>query len=213
MESRGIPLPGDAVCQPPMKSPATSVRLQMALAARGQSEEPSEALFEAAFRKHYGRVQAIAARIAAGDAEAEELTQEAFLRLHGAPVLHRPEDEVGAWLVRVVTNLALNALRGRRREQARLERLASLEAWEVAGRSGDADPAHIALCAEERQQVRAVLQQLPPRARACLVLRHSGLSYAEIAAALGTTPGSVGTMLARAEHAFAERWKRCTNGV
>ncbi len=50
------------------------------------------------------------------------------------------------------------------------------------------------------------------RARACLILRHSGMSYAEIAAALGVSPGSVGTILARAERDFQRRWLALNQG-
>jgi RNA polymerase sigma-70 factor (ECF subfamily) len=50
--------------------------------------------------------------------------------------------------------------------------------------------------------VRAALTRLPRRHAVVLVLRHSGLSYAEIAAALGLSPGSVGTTVRRAESAL-----------
>jgi RNA polymerase sigma-70 factor (ECF subfamily) len=56
--------------------------------------------------------------------------------------------------------------------------------------------------------VRLVLAQMKPRSAQLLVLRHSGFSYAEIAAALGVAPGSVGVLLARAEKEFEERYKR-----
>ncbi len=172
----------------------------------GKVQAPEET-FEAAFHRHYSRVYAIALRIAASDTEAEELTQETFLRLCTAAVLHRPEEEVGAWLARVVTNLALNAARGNRREQDRMARAGDIEVPDIEQRAAAADPALVVARREERDRVRAVLGQLSARARACLVLRHSGLSYAEIAEALGIAPGSVGTTLVRAEAAFAKMWK------
>jgi RNA polymerase sigma-70 factor (ECF subfamily) len=48
---------------------------------------------------------------------------------------------------------------------------------------------------------------MKPRAAQLLILRHSGLSYADIAAALGVAPGSVGTLLARAEKEFERRYR------
>lgn len=169
--------------------------------------------FDAVFRRHYARVHAVAIRLASNDAEAEELAQETFIRLHDSPVLQRPDAEVQTWLLRVVTNLALNAIRGRQREQARLQRLGTLEIATTASQTLGADPANVLVRKEERQLVRDVLQEVPARARACLVLRHSGLSYAEIAQAVGIAPGSVGTTLARAERAFVEAWRRRTDGV
>ncbi|PMP85558.1 MAG: RNA polymerase subunit sigma-24, partial [Roseiflexus castenholzii] len=56
--------------------------------------------------------------------------------------------------------------------------------------------------AEERDQVRAALATMPQRQAHLLLLRHAGLSYAEVAAVLNLAPGSVGTLLARAERAF-----------
>jgi RNA polymerase sigma-70 factor, ECF subfamily len=173
----------------------------------------TEAAFEEAFRRHFSRVQMIATRFAASECEAEELAQETFLRLHGSPVLDRPEAEVAAWLARVVTNLGLNASRGRRREQARVEKLRNLEMADMSTRTAEADPVKVVVREEEQRLVREVLQQLPDRARTCLILRHSGLSYAEISQVLHVAPGSVGTLLARAELAFTERWKRWTDGM
>ncbi|MBI2938939.1 MAG: sigma-70 family RNA polymerase sigma factor [Chloroflexi bacterium] len=187
--------------------------MRTALAAPPGGTESLDAAFEAAFRRHYGRIQGIAHRLAASDAEAEELTQEAFLRLCGSPVLQKPEAEIGAWLVRVVTNLGLNTARGRAREQARLVRVGNLEVADAAVRSSGADPASIVVREEERRLVREALAELPPRARACLGLRHSGLSYAEVARALEVAPGSVGTLLARAERLFVAAWKRRNDGM
>jgi RNA polymerase sigma-70 factor, ECF subfamily len=58
-----------------------------------------------------------------------------------------------------------------------------------------------------------VLLRLPERQRECLALRAEGLSYAEIAAALGVAPGSVGTLLARAERAFKEAYATQRGGM
>ena len=82
-----------------------------------------------------------------------------------------------------------------------------------AGRRGlalgdpDEGPARETLRREAREQVRAALADLSERQRACLLLRHAGYSYAEIAATLGVAIGSVGVLLARAERAFRERYR------
>ncbi len=61
---------------------------------------------------------------------------------------------------------------------------------------------------DERRHVRAALARLPRRQAVALVLRHSGLSYAEVAAALGLSPGSVGTTVRRAESALRKELNR-----
>jgi RNA polymerase sigma-70 factor (ECF subfamily) len=55
---------------------------------------------------------------------------------------------------------------------------------------------------EDRRQVRMALRRLPLKSASVLVLRYSGLSYIEVADALGVGPNQVGTLLRRAEHAL-----------
>ncbi|MHB0859328.1 MAG: sigma factor-like helix-turn-helix DNA-binding protein [Anaerolineae bacterium] len=61
---------------------------------------------------------------------------------------------------------------------------------------------------EEQEAVRSTLRRLGGRQAALLVLRHTGLSYREVARVLGVAPGSVGTLLARAEKAFLRAYER-----
>jgi RNA polymerase sigma-70 factor (ECF subfamily) len=61
---------------------------------------------------------------------------------------------------------------------------------------------------EDQAEVRRALAEVPERQRECLLLRHSGYSYAEIAATLGIAVGSVGVLLARAEQAFGATYRR-----
>ena len=65
-------------------------------------------------------------------------------------------------------------------------------------------PKHPDADAETLRRVRAALAKLPRRQAVALVLRHSGLSYADVAAALDLSPGSVGTTVRRAESALRE---------
>ena len=64
------------------------------------------------------------------------------------------------------------------------------------------NPERLVLAAEDRRQVRLALGRLPKKTAAILVLRYSGLSYAEVAGALEMKVGNVGTMLRRAEEAL-----------
>jgi len=69
-----------------------------------------------------------------------------------------------------------------------------------------------ALRAERQQRVRAVLAELKHSQAQLLVLRASGHSYKEVADALGIEPGSVGTLLVRAQGAFEERYRELYGG-
>jgi RNA polymerase sigma-70 factor (ECF subfamily) len=156
---------------------------------------------EAAFAAHWERICAALYRLVGDWDEAEDLALEVFCRLYRRPPRNR--DGLASWLYRVATNLGLNALRARQRRRAYEER-AGAEALE---RVGPADPAEEVERDERRARVRDVLVGMRPRRARILILRHSGLSYAEIASSLGVAPGSVGTMLARAEREFERRYR------
>ena len=153
--------------------------------------------FETLFRRHYPELYGLAWRVLGDRPEAEEAAADALAKLAEAPVLSRPDDEIRAWLCRVCLNDAFNRARGRRRASERTERAARLETPQ-----GHVSALTTVLRREEQAEVREVLARLPERQRACLLLRHSGYRYAEIAATLGIAVGSVGVLLARAERAF-----------
>jgi RNA polymerase sigma-70 factor (ECF subfamily) len=161
--------------------------------------------FTAVFRARYAELYGLSYRLLGDRDEAEDVVQETFLKLDGHPVLERPDAEVAAWLRRVCLNAGYNRVRGLRRATARLERAGRLErADDEAAQSGG--PLLEVLRAEQQRAVRQALSALPERQRACLLLRHAGFSYAEVAATLQLAVGSVGVLLARAERAFRDAY-------
>ncbi len=152
---------------------------------------------EQVFRDAYPRVVAVAARVLGSRAEAEDVAQEVFLSFSRSSV---PAGEATGWLHVAAAHTALNHLRSGRRRTAR----------EQAVRTDDVAPdvADTVVALDDRRRVRAALERLPRRQAVALVLRHSGLSYAEVAAALDLSPGSVGTTVRRAETALREELTR-----
>jgi len=188
-----------------------------------QASERSSRRFDDLFRHYYPRLIGLAERMLGDQTEAEDVLQEAFLRLARSghtemtntsidSMLDRPDEVVGAWLRRVVLNLGINRLRERRRSAERLERAQRLDpALDPLHSTGEAgSPAQQVLRDEARAEVRAVLATLPERQRDCLLLRYAGHSYAEIASTLGLALGSVGVYLARAERAFRVTYEATT---
>jgi RNA polymerase sigma-70 factor, ECF subfamily len=161
--------------------------------------------FEAFFRARYGELHALCYRLLGDHAEAEDVVQETFLKLDGHPVLDRPDDEVAAWLRRVCLNATYNRLRHQRRSTARLDRVGRLERADDQAVDGGG-PLLDVLRVEQQRAVRRALAALPERQRACVLLRHAGFSYAEIAATLDLAVGSVGVLLARGERAFRDAY-------
>ena len=163
-----------------------------------------EVEFEAAFSEHYTRVYGVLFRLLGDRAEAEDLTLEAFWRLwERAP---RRRENLGGWLYRVAMRLGYNALRAARRRE-RYELQAGHEALEL---NAPPEPSRSVEQKQERARVRETLSGMREREAQLLILRHSGFSYREIADALGIAPGSVGTLLARAEAEFEQRYTQQT---
>ena len=161
--------------------------------------------FAVVFRERYRELYGLGYRLLGDHGEAEDVVQETFLRLDGHPVLERPDEEVAAWLRRVCLNIAYNRLRGQRRATARLDRAGRAQRADDEADPG-ATPLLEVLRAEQQRAVRQALAALPERQRACLLLRHAGYSYAEIAATLELAVGSVGVLLARGERAFRDAY-------
>lgn len=165
--------------------------------------------FDALFLQHYPLVHRILARLLRSPEAVEDATQEVFLRFYRQVTSGTMLDDDAAtrWLARVATNTGLNARRTEQRQDARLQRRALLDTAEEAARATDADPAIQALAREEADLVDRALAGMADRARACLLLRYGGFSYSELAVALDVAPGSVGTILARAEREFRHRYQ------
>ena len=179
-------------------------RNQASSANSTAQEGESETGFEDLFHAHWSQVVRVLAQLVGDSAEAEDLALDAFWRLYRQPP--RQEQNLGGWLYRVATRLGLNALRARQRRQ-RYEKSAGKDALD---NDLPGNPDVLVEQAQERQQVRRVLSLMKPRAAQVLILRHSGMSYAEIAAALDVSPGSVGTLLARAEQEFEGRYLKAS---
>jgi RNA polymerase sigma-70 factor (ECF subfamily) len=163
------------------------------------------AAFEHLFRRYYHQVYRVVYRMLGDDDAASDVAQETFLTLYThPPQLQTDGEEIRAWLYRVALNRGYNALRSKRRAQSRLPAVyESVHAAEEA-----VDPELEVLRAENRDQVRAVLATLPERQAKLLLLRQEDVKYTEIAEILEIAPGSVGTLLVRAERAFQLAWNQ-----
>jgi RNA polymerase sigma factor (sigma-70 family) len=134
-----------------------------------------------------------------GDADlAADVAQEAFVRW----VEKQPEGtEPRAWLFKVATNLCRDHGRVQSRRLELLEE--SRDSIPIGGAA--LDPERHLEAAERQRAVRSILDALPEKERIMLLMQQEGFSHREIAEAVGTTTGSVGTMLARALQRFRQK--------
>ena len=172
-------------------------------AALGAIKQRVPDSFERLFLQEYPKVVAIAYRVLADRTAAEDVAQEVFLKFHRS---HSPDSEhASGWLHAAAVHSALNVIRGDRR-RAQRETAHALD----PARPAIASPEGVVEEAEQRREIRRALKRLPRRTAAVLMLRHSGLSYAEVATALGIKVGNVGTLLRRAEEALRKEVHRAT---
>lgn len=156
-----------------------------------------EAAFRLLARRYAARAIALARRITGNDADAEEVVQEALLRVWINAPRWRPFAAFRTWFYRVVLNLCLS----RRRR-------VPFVALEAAGDPVDPSPEPGARLerAEADSLVAAAIAGLPDRQRAAIVLTyHEGLSNAEAAAVLETSVSGVEALLVRAKRSLREK--------
>ncbi|WP_106263648.1 RNA polymerase sigma factor [Donghicola tyrosinivorans] len=146
-------------------------------------------------QRHLPRVLAHAYRMLGDRAEAEDIAQEAMLRLWKiAPDWRAGEAQVSTWLYRVVANLCTDRLR--RRRSVGLDEAAEPE--DETPSAGDRMQE-----AERADALQAALLQLPERQRSAVVLRHiEGLSNPEIAEILDCSAEAVESLTARGKRAL-----------
>ena len=151
---------------------------------------------ETIFHAHYERIARVIARVLRDPSRAEELAVEVFLKWSRNPGAQG--ENAQAWLYRVAVRTGLDELR-RETRRTRRERV-------IGFFRHSPTPEDIRASKEDQERVRAVLAAIPSRQAELLVLRSHGLSYDELAGALGLNPASIGTFLSRAEQTFRKEY-------
>ncbi len=160
----------------------------------------NEAAFRMLARRHAGYATALATRILGNRADAEDVAQDALLRVWTNAPRWQPLAQFRTWLTRIVVNLCLDR-----------KRRAPFAALEAAGEIADPAPGPGAQheLDERDRQVTEAIGKLPVRQRAAIVLVYrEGMSHAQAADILDTTVSAVETLLARGKqnlrHALGE---------
>ncbi|HEV8674313.1 MAG TPA: sigma-70 family RNA polymerase sigma factor [Methylomirabilota bacterium] len=180
----------------------TPLAEERTLVDRVRAGEPRA--FEVLVRTYQHRVFGVAARMLGNTAEAEEVAQEVFLRVHRAIGEFRGEAKLSTWLYTITSRLCLGRLGGRERRVAR-------DGEEVLTRlaSGEADPAAALERSELEVALHRAIGELPEDRRVVVILRDlEGLAYEEIAAALELPVGTVRSRLHRARMDLKDKLER-----
>lgn len=157
-------------------------------------------VFAALVERYKDAVQNLAYRMLGNITEAEDVTQEVFVRAYTQLATYKPAHKFSTWLLSIASHLAIDQLRRRRFLALPLEDVPLLEWITDLG----AGPEQAALEGEQHDEIQVYLQRLPSKYRAVIVLRYwYDLSYEEIAQALRLTPALVKARLHRARELLA----------
>ncbi|MCB9770674.1 MAG: sigma-70 family RNA polymerase sigma factor [Candidatus Omnitrophica bacterium] len=164
-------------------------------------------LFRKVLEEHKNRVYTEAYYSLGSEMDAEDVTQEAFVRLW-KNFSEIDLERVGGWLVRVTRNLCIDTIRRRQADHSRRSAEDPETALENA-QSAEADPRDQALHSEEEKWIRESIASLEEPYRSTVILREiQHLSYDEIAEALKIPIGSVKVHLHRGRKMLRELLRR-----
>jgi RNA polymerase sigma-70 factor (ECF subfamily) len=171
----------------------------------GKAQQGDTAAFRRLVERHQRRAFAIALSLVRDENDARELVQDAFLRVHKSLPSFQGGSSFFTWLYRIVTNLSIDLIRKPGRQTTDIDdpRLGLDESREtdfpLTARVDGADPHDVVRRKEIAARVQTALEALPPYHRGVIVMREiEGLSYEEMAEAMGV---SKGTIMSRLFHA------------
>jgi RNA polymerase sigma-70 factor (ECF subfamily) len=199
---------------PATATPTADPALAAAAARPGATALPGEGAvwtppsWDEVVRDHADRVYRLAYRLTGNQHDAEDLTQETFVRVFRSLASYRPGTFEG-WLHRITTNLFLDMVR--RRARIRMEALPD-DSDRIVGRGPE--PEQVFSDTHLDPALQSALDQLPPEFRAAVVLCDvEGLSYEEIGATLGVKLGTVRSRIHRGRAALRAALEQQREGV
>jgi RNA polymerase sigma-70 factor (ECF subfamily) len=184
------------------------------LIARAQAGDV--AAFRALVERHQRRAFAIALALVRDENDARELVQDAFLRVFKSINSFQGGSSFFTWLYRIITNLSIDLIRKPGRQladidEARFESDESQEAeFPLLSRVDGADPLDVVRRREIAHRLQVALDALPPYHRGVIVMREiEGLSYEEMAQAMGVSKGTIMSRLFHARQKLQKALSDC----
>jgi RNA polymerase sigma-70 factor (ECF subfamily) len=169
---QGVPTAGEA-----------SEAADIALAASGDGQA-----YERLYRRHVARIHSLVRRMVGGEADADEVAQDIFVRAWDRLGTYRGEAAFSTWLHRLAVNVVLNWRKSAARARYRFDDEASID---IVGARRDS--------VAERMDLEEAIAMLPPGARQVFVLHDvEGFRHEEIAGLMGVTEGTTKAQLHRA---------------
>lgn len=178
----------------------------VSLAQRG-----NEGAFRELIRRYERPVFSLIYRMVRDSAAAEDLSQDAFIKVLNNLDKYRPEFKFSSWLFKIANNVAIDALRKRQLDTISMDgsphagTASEVEASSFELSDGAESPLDELASRELGEIIEQAIAKLRPEYRNCIMLRHvEGRSYEEIAATLDLPLGTVKTYIHRARHQLRE---------
>ena len=178
----------------------------VALAQKGKEDA-----FRELVRRYERPVFSLVFRMVRDSATAEDLAQDAFIKVLNHLDKYRPEFKFSSWLFKIANNVTIDFLRRRQLDTVSMsgsphaQTAADVEATSFDVGSPDESPLEAMESKELGSAIERAIAQLRPEYRSCILLRHvEGRSYEEIAATLDLPLGTVKTYIHRARHQLRE---------
>jgi RNA polymerase sigma-70 factor (ECF subfamily) len=178
------------------------------------TEVASETRLTAVYTEFSGSIHSYVFHLLGNQEDADDVTQEVFIRAHGHLSELRDPARLRSWLYRIATNLCMDHLRRRTRQRRFFGITLPISA---SGHDDDHGPPQdipqpggtaVFDGVAERDHISQALQRMPTKYASCLLLHSAqGLSYREIADILGISPGAAAVRLTRARDLFAKHYE------
>jgi RNA polymerase sigma-70 factor (ECF subfamily) len=200
-------------------SNAKQARIREAEEDRGliaKAQQGDAAAFRSLVERHQRRAFAIALALVRDENDARELVQDAFLRVYKGLENFQGGSSFFTWLYRIITNLSIDLIRKPGRQlvdidEARFESDEGAEAeFPLLSRVDGSDPADVVRRREIAARLQVALDALPPYHRGVIVMREiEGLSYEEMAQAMGVSKGTIMSRLFHARQKLQKALSDC----
>ena len=175
------------------------------------AQQGREEAFREIIRRYERPVFSLVYRMVRDREVAEDLSQEAFIKVLNHIDKYRPEFKLSSWLFKIANNVAIDHLRKRQLNTVSIDgspyaaTISEVDATRFDVESGGEDPLEELEARELGSAIERAIAKLRPEYRSCIMLRHvEGRSYEEIAATLDLPLGTVKTYIHRARHELRE---------
>jgi RNA polymerase sigma-70 factor (ECF subfamily) len=192
----------------------TTVEVELINTASSVAEREDRRVFDELVQRHHKQAYNIAYRMTGNPADAEDLTQEAFIRAFRFFGQYKRELPFDSWLYKIMSNVFVDTLRRRPKAQIRsLDQPINTEDGEATMEIADPSdgPEETVVSREMDHRIQKALDSIPPDFRLAVIYADiEGLSYEEVADAMGCSIGTVRSRLHRGRKLLRERLKDYT---